>query len=42
MNGQSPTGDSMSLEEGTISNMWEIAAIVEARKIEELRCTYYC
>ena len=25
-----PTRDSMSLEEATISNMWEIAAIVEA------------
>jgi hypothetical protein len=26
------TRDSMSLEEATVSNMWEIAAIVEALK----------
>ena len=29
MNDQRPTRDSMSLEEATVSNMWEIAAIVE-------------
>jgi hypothetical protein len=29
MNDQRPTRNSMSIEEATISNMWEIAAIVE-------------
>lgn len=29
MNEQRPKRDTMSLEEATISNMWEIAAIVE-------------
>ena len=29
MNNQRPTRDSMSIEEATISNMWDIAAIVE-------------
>jgi hypothetical protein len=29
MNTQRPTRDSMSIEEATISNMWDIAAIVE-------------
>ena len=29
MSDQRPTRDSMSIEEATISNMWEIAAIVE-------------
>jgi hypothetical protein len=29
MNTQRPTRDSMSIEETTISNMWDIAAIVE-------------
>jgi hypothetical protein len=29
MNNDCPTRDSMSIEEATISNMWEIAAIVE-------------
>ena len=33
-----PTRDSMSLEEATISNMWEIAAIVELLKQKGL-CT---
>ena len=29
MSDDRPTRDSMSLEEATVSNMWEIAAIVE-------------
>ena len=29
MNDDRPARDSMSLEEATVSNMWEIAAIVE-------------
>jgi hypothetical protein len=29
MSSDRPTGDSMSIEEATVSNMWEIAAIVE-------------
>ena len=29
MSNDRPTRDSMSIEEATISNMWEIAAIVE-------------
>ena len=29
MNNQRPTRDSMSIEEAAISNMWDIAAIVE-------------
>ena len=29
MSNDRPTRDSMSLEEATISNMWEMAAIVE-------------
>ena len=29
MNTDRPTRESMSLEEATVSNMWEIAAIVE-------------
>jgi hypothetical protein len=29
MNNSRPKRDSMSIEEATISNMWEIAAIVE-------------
>ena len=29
MNDDRPTRDTMSLEEATISNIWEIAAIVE-------------
>jgi hypothetical protein len=33
-----PKRDSMSLEEATISNMWEIAAIVEVLEREGL-CT---
>ena len=30
MNNQRPKRDSMSREEATVSNMWEITAIVEA------------
>ena len=29
MSNERPTRDTMSLEEATVSNMWEIAAIVE-------------
>jgi hypothetical protein len=29
-----PKRDAMSLDEATISNMWEIAAIVETPKLE--------
>jgi hypothetical protein len=32
MSKQRPTRDTMSIEEATISNMWEIAAIVEVLK----------
>ena len=38
MSDDRPTRDSMSLEEPTISNMWEIAAIVELLKQKGL-CT---
>jgi hypothetical protein len=38
MNDQRPKRDSMSLEEATISNMWEIAAIVEVLERKGL-CT---
>ena len=38
MSDQRPTRDSMSLEEATISNMWEIAAIVELLEQKRL-CT---
>jgi hypothetical protein len=30
MSDDHPTRETMTIEEGTISNMWEIAAIVEA------------
>lgn len=42
MNDQCPPRDTMSFEEATISNMLEIAAIVEAPKTGDLRCTFYC
>ncbi len=32
MTDQRPKRDSMSIEEATISNMWEIAAIVEVHE----------
>jgi hypothetical protein len=38
MSNNRPTRDSMSLEEATISNMWEIAAIVEVLERKGL-CT---
>ena len=38
MNDQRPKHESMSLDEATISNMWEIAAIVEALERKSL-CT---
>ena len=38
MNDQRPKRDSMSIEEATISNMWEIAALVEALERKSL-CT---
>lgn len=38
MNNERPKRDSMSLEEATISNMWEIAAIVEVLERKGL-CT---
>lgn len=34
MNDQRPKRDSMSIEEATVSNMWEIAAIVEVLETE--------
>jgi len=34
MNDQRPTRDSMFIEEATVSNMWEIAAIVEGLERE--------
>ena len=37
MSDDSPKRDSMSLEEATISNMWEIAAIVEVLERKGLR-----
>jgi hypothetical protein len=33
-----PTRESMSIEEATVSNMWEIAAIVEVLELKDL-CT---
>jgi hypothetical protein len=38
MNDDRPTRDSMSIEEATISNMWEIAALVEVLERKGL-CT---
>ena len=38
MSDDRPTRDSMSLEEATISNMWEIAAIVDVLERKGL-CT---
>ena len=38
MSDQRPKRDSMSLEEATVSNMWEIAAIVEVLERKGL-CT---
>jgi hypothetical protein len=38
MSDDCPTCESMSLEEATVSNMWEIAAIVEALELKGL-CT---
>jgi hypothetical protein len=38
MSDDRPKPDSMSLEEATVSNMWEIAAIVEVLERKEL-CT---
>jgi len=38
MNDDRPERDNMSLEEATVSNMWEIAAIVELREQKGL-CT---
>ena len=38
MSDDRPTRDNMSLEEATISNMWEIAAIVEVLERKDL-CT---
>jgi len=38
MNDDRPKRDSMSIEEATISNMWEIAAIVEVLERKSL-CT---
>jgi hypothetical protein len=37
MSNDHPTRDSMSLEEATISNMWEIAAMVEVLERKGLR-----
>jgi len=37
MSDDRPKRDSMSLEEATISNMWEIAAIVEVLERKGLR-----
>ena len=37
-NDQRPTRDSMSIEETTISNMWEIAVIVEVLEAQPTRC----
>jgi hypothetical protein len=37
MSDQRPKRDTMSIEEATISNMWEIAAIVEALERKDLR-----
>ncbi|TKS61935.1 MAG: hypothetical protein EWM72_00061 [Nitrospira sp.] len=42
MSDQHPKLDTMSLEEATISNMWEMAAIVEATKTRGLRCIFCC
>jgi len=36
MNDDRPTPDSMSLEEATVSNMWEIVAIVEVLERKSL------
>ena len=36
MSNHRPTRDSMSLEEATVSNMWEIAAIVELLEQKDL------
>jgi hypothetical protein len=36
MNDDRPKRESMSLEEATVSNMWEISAIVEALGRKEL------
>jgi hypothetical protein len=33
MSNDRPTRDSMSIEEATISNMWEMAAVVEALQL---------
>jgi hemerythrin superfamily protein len=38
MNDDRPTRDSMSLEEATVSNIWEIAAIMEVLERKSL-CT---
>lgn len=38
MSNDRPTGDSMSIEEATVSNMWESAAIVELQEQKGL-CT---
>jgi hypothetical protein len=36
MSNDHPTRETMSLEEATVSNMWEIAAIVEALERKDL------
>ena len=42
MSNDRPTRDSMSIEEATISNMWEMAAIVKLPKARGLRCIFCC